>query len=362
MHTFTFRFSRIPRLLLLVTLLCRAVLTAQAQGGGEPVDMNATLTIDAEGTPVTAVLDEITRKKGIRFAYDPEDIRQLPAVTGHFKNIRVYELLGKCLEGTNFKYETENDFVVIYDASGKTRKFTVSGTVYDPNKNPLAGASVILKGGNGQGVSADGDGRFSITFTSKTSPAVLEIGFLGMESRRIAVTGSAKGLKVSLKEGGTQIEDVVVNGMFTRNKNTYTGSVTTIKGEDLVSISNTNIMTALSAVTPGMVVVDNNALGSNPNAIPEILIRGSNSIATSAEEKAYNNPLIILDGAEITMEELYDLDMYEIERIDVLKDAQAAIVYGDRAANGVIVIERQQVTDSKPRLSYNFVQVAALYS
>ena len=355
MHTFTFRFSRIPRLLLLVTLLCRAVLTAQAQGGGEPVDMNATLTIDAEGTPVTAVLDEITRKKGIRFAYDPEDIRQLPAVTGHFKNIRVYELLGKCLEGTNFKYETENDFVVIYDTSGKTRKFTVSGTVYDPNKNPLAGASVILKGGNGQGVSADGDGRFSITFTSKTSPAVLEIGFLGMESRRIAVTGSAKGLKVSLKEGGTQIEDVVVNGMFTRNKNTYTGSVTTIKGEDLVSISNTNIMTALSAVTPGMVVVDNNALGSNPNAIPEILIRGSNSIATSAEEKAYNNPLIILDGAEITMEELYDLDMYEIERIDVLKDAQAAIVYGDRAANGVIVIERQQVTDSKPRLSYNFV-------
>ena len=129
--------------------------------------MNATLTIDAEGTPVTAVLDEITRKKGIRFACDPEDIRQLPAVTGHFKNIRVYELLGKCLEGTNFKYETENDFVVIYDTSGKTRKFTVSGTVYDPNKNPLAGASVILKGGNGQGVSADGDGRFSITFTSR---------------------------------------------------------------------------------------------------------------------------------------------------------------------------------------------------
>ena len=65
--------------------------------------------------------------------------------------------------------------------------------------------------------------------------------------------------------------------------------------------------------------------------------------------------LIILDGAEISMEELYDLDMYEIERIDVLKDAQASIVYGDRAANGVIVIERQQVTDSKPRLSYNFV-------
>lgn len=169
-----------------------------------------------------------------------------------------------------------------------------------------------------------------------------------METQQVIITGSAKGLNVTLKEGGTRIDDVVVNGMFTRNKSTYTGSVTSIKGEDLVAISNTNLMSALSAVTPGMVVVQNNALGSNPNAIPEILIRGSNSIATSAEEKAYNNPLIILDGAEISMEELYDLDMYEIERIDVLKDAQASIVYGDRAANGVIVIERQQVTDSKP--------------
>ena len=58
--------------------------------------------------------------------------------------------------------------------------------------------------------------------------------------------------------------------MFTRNKSTYTGSVTSIRGEDLVAISNTNLMSALSAVTPGMVVVQNNALGSNPNAIPEI--------------------------------------------------------------------------------------------
>ena len=148
-----------------------------------------------------------------------------------------------------------------------------------------------------------------------------------METQQVIITGSAKGLNVTLKEGGTRIDDVVVNGMFTRNKSTYTGSVTSIKGEDLVAISNTNLMSALSAVTPGMVVVQNNALGSNPNAIPEILIRGSNSIATSAEEKAYNNPLIILDGAEISMEELYDLDMYEIERIDVLKDAQASIVY-----------------------------------
>ncbi|MBS4765705.1 SusC/RagA family TonB-linked outer membrane protein [Alistipes sp. kh20] len=348
-------FSRALRLLLLVGSLCSAAITAQAQGGGDPVNLNATLSVTLAEKPVAAVLDDITKKTGIKFAYDPEDIRRLPAVSGEFKKASVHELLDKCIAGSTFKYAIENNVVLVYDSTVKMRKFTVSGTVFDTNKAVLPGASVILKGGGGQGVSTDEKGRFSFTFSTKTSPAVLEVGFLGMETQQVIMTGSANGMKVTLKEGGTRIDDVVVNGMFTRNKNTYTGSVTSVKGEDLVAISNTNLMSALSAVTPGMVVVQNNALGSNPNAIPEILIRGSNSIATSAEQKAYNNPLIILDGAEITMEELYDLDMYEIERIDVLKDAQASIVYGDRAANGVIVIERQQVTDSKPRLSYNFV-------
>ena len=348
-------FSRALRLSLVVGLLCCTAATARAQGGGEPINLNATLTVTLTERPATAVLDEITRKTGIKFAYDPEDIRRLPAVSGEFKKVTVHELLDKCIAGSTFKYAIENNVVLVYDSTVKMRKFTVSGTVRDAGKTVLPGASVILKGGSGQGVSTDEKGQFTFSFSTKTSPAVLEVGFLGMETQQVIITGSAKGLNVTLKEGGTRIDDVVVNGMFTRNKSTYTGSVTSIKGEDLVAISNTNLMSALSAVTPGMVVVQNNALGSNPNAIPEILIRGSNSIATSAEEKAYNNPLIILDGAEISMEELYDLDMYEIERIDVLKDAQASIVYGDRAANGVIVIERQQVTDSKPRLSYNFV-------
>lgn len=362
MHKILQHFSRSLRLLLLFAgLSCGGSVTAQAQGGGKPVDLNKTLdlTFNTE-RPVAAVLDEITRKSGIRFAYDPEDIRRLQGVQGEFRKTPVREVLDRCIAGSTFKYTVENNVVVVYDTTVKTRRFTVEGTVRDESKAVLPGASVILKGGGGQGVSTDEKGRFTFSFSSKTSPAVLEVSFLGMETQTVIATGSMKGLTVTLKEGGNRIDDVVVNGMFSRNKNTYTGSVTTVKGEDLVAISNTNIMTALSAVTPGMVIVENNALGSNPNAIPEILIRGSNSIATSAEEKAYNNPLIILDGAEITMEELYDLDMYEIERIDVLKDAQAAIVYGDRAANGVIVIERQQVTDSKPRLSYNFVPELAI--
>ena len=274
-----------------------------AGAGGEPVDMNATLTIDAEGTPVTAVLDEITRKKGIRFAYDPEDIRQLPAVTGHFKNIRVYELLGKCLEGTNFKYETENDFVVIYDTSGKTRKFTVSGTVYDPNKNPLAGASVILKGGNGRGRLRrrrrtlldhlhveDQSGRARNRLPRHGEPPDRRDRF-GQGTEGLAQGGrhTDRG-----RRGERHVHPQQEHLHRLGDDDQGRGPRLYLEHQHHDGAQRRDARHGGRGQTPS---------APNPNAIPEILIRGSNSIATSAEEKAYNNPLIILDGAEITMEE-----------------------------------------------------------
>lgn len=95
------------------------------------------------------MLDEITRKTGIKFAYDPEDIRRLPAVSGEFKKATVHELLDKCIAGSTFKYAIENNVVLVYDSMVKMRKFTVSGTVRDAGKTVLPGASVILKGGAG---------------------------------------------------------------------------------------------------------------------------------------------------------------------------------------------------------------------
>ena len=205
-------FSRALRLSLVVGLLCCTAATARAQGGGEPINLNATLTVTLTERPATAVLDEITRKTGIKFAYDPEDIRRLPAVSGEFKKVTVHELLDKCIAGSTFKYAIENNVVLVYDSTVKMRKFTVSGTVRDAGKTVLPGASVILKGGSGQGVSTDEKGQFTFSFSTKTSPAVLEVGFLGMETQQVIITGSAKGLNVTLKEGGTRIDDVVVNG------------------------------------------------------------------------------------------------------------------------------------------------------
>lgn len=142
--------------------------------------------------------------------------------------------------------------------------------------------------------------------------------------------------------------------MFTQNKNSYTGSVTTIKSEDILAVSNTNLLKAISILSPGLRIVEDNEAGSDPNHIPEIIIRGTTSIASQGEY-GLNTPLIILDGVEISLSQLYDLDIYEIDRIDVLKDASATSIYGEKAANGVIVIERKKVTDRQIRVRYNFV-------
>lgn len=117
------------------------------------------------------------------------------------------------------------------------------------------------------------------------------------------------------------------------------------------SVSNTNIIAAISALTPGLNLVERSDLGSNPNRVPELLLRGMSSFSSGT--RVVNQPTIMLDGVEISMEELYDLDMNEIENITVLKDASATALYGSRAANGVIVIERKKLAEGNIRVNYN---------
>lgn len=238
--------------------------------------------------------------------------------------------------------------------SAAKTKITVAGTVKDADGEPLAGAYIVVKGLKNEGTSTDVEGRYTITFDKPgKGPATLVFSFIGMESQERTVSASTT-VNISLKEDG-QLDAVVVNGFYSQPKETFTGSATTISGEQLVQMSPTNLIAGISAMTPGMVVVENNAAGSNPNAVPSILIRGANSLITNESEEGVNNPLIVLDGVEISMEELYDLDIFDIERIDVLKDASATILYGEKGSNGVIVVETKRAGNEKVKLTYNFL-------
>ena len=236
-------------------------------------------------------------------------------------------------------------------AAPGNQKITVKGRITDDQGEPLPGANVLVKGTT-TGASADVDGNYTITFSKGSKSNVLVFSFIGTETKELDVNSSTR-LDVTLST--SSLDAVVVNGFYSQTKETFTGSATTISGDQLAELSPTNLIAGITALTPGMVMVENNAAGSNPNAIPSILIRGANTLITNESEEGVNNPLIVLDGVEISIEELYDLDIFDIERIDVLKDASATILYGEKGANGVIVVERKRIGDEKVKLSYNFV-------
>lgn len=231
------------------------------------------------------------------------------------------------------------------------QKITVKGTITDENGEPLPGANVLVKG-TSIGASADMDGNYTLSFVRSSGKSdVLIVSFIGMEEQEFNVTSSTR-LNITMKT--SSLDAVVVNGFYSQAKETFTGAATTVSGEQLASVNSTNLFSSLAALTPGMVIVENNAAGSNPNAVPSILIRGANTLITNDSEEGVNNPLIVLDGVEVPISDLYDLDIYDIERIDVLKDASATILYGEKGANGVIVVERKRIEGGKIRVNYNF--------
>ncbi|MBR2359611.1 MAG: carboxypeptidase-like regulatory domain-containing protein, partial [Bacteroidaceae bacterium] len=203
------------------------------------------------------------------------------------------------------------------------QKTRISGTVTDNQTGePLIGVSIsIVRNGKvDDGVITDIDGNFSIQASGNDYE--VQISYIGYQMH-VLKPGRDKldNVHVRLREESNSLNDVVVTGFFNKNKNSFTGSVTQINGADLKQVSGVNIVSAIAALTPGMAMVQNTAQGSNPNHVPELVLRGMTSFSNSGQD--VNQPTIILDGTEITMQDLYDLDINEVETINVLKDASA---------------------------------------
>ncbi len=230
---------------------------------------------------------------------------------------------------------------------------SISGVVYEQaTGEPLPGASISIfkRGKLVTGTTSDAEGKFKIA--SPGGDYEVKVSFVGMTPKNFSSKSTNfNNLQVFLEENNI-VEEVVVTGYVNKNKKSFTGSVSQIKGEDLKMVSNTNIITAIAALTPGMSVVQNSSQGSNPNHVEELVLRGTTSFSNSGQD--VNQPTIILDGTEISMSELYDLDMNEVESINVLKDASATALYGSKAANGVIVITRKPIKTGTLRVQYNF--------
>ena len=237
------------------------------------------------------------------------------------------------------------------------------------SKEPMVGVTIRLDG-HSTGVITDINGCYVLTLPEKGGLVIYS--YIGFETRKIKVTSRQK-VDVQMVEATESIQEVIVTGYNSIQKESFTGNTTKIEKEDLLKVNPNNLISAIQTFDPSFRIQENPAAGSDPNSLPQFVLRGQTGIgettlgqtSTSSISREVlsgnsNLPIFILDGFEVDVEKIYDLDMNSIHSINILKDAAATAMYGSRAANGVIVIERRAPEAGKFRVQYSGVLSAEL--
>ena len=216
--------------------------------------------------------------------------------------------------------------------------YTLCGTVVDESGVPIIGANVLVKGTT-QGVVTDIDGKFAI----EVSPnSILQVSYIGYASLEYPCGGKRDEVKIVLRENLQGLDEVVVVGYGTMKKKDLTGAVSTIKADEITAFTVSNPIQALQGRVPGVVLSQNTG---DPAGDYSIRIRGVNSI------QGDNDPLYIIDGIPASTS---SINTYDIESIEILKDASATAIYGSRGANGVVLITTKKGKSGKTNVSYDF--------
>ena len=316
-------------------------------------------TIKLDNVDLQVAFNEIKQKMGYTFVYNDQVVKNVGKVSVNVTSSDIKYILAKCLEGTSLDFYIEDNIVVIKSKAEQAREterkpVTVKGKVVDEKKQPLPGVTVLLKGTT-LGVTTGGEGDFSIVITD-TTKAELVFSFIGMVSQTIPYKSIPKGeWTIVLKDDVQEMDEVVVTGIYSRKKESFTGSSTTYTAKELKTIGNQNVLQSLKTMDPSFAIVENNQFGSDPNRLPDINVRGKTSVIglTQEYEVDPNQPLFILDGFETTLKTISDLSMDRVQSITVLKDAAATAIYGSKAANGVVVVETKAPAPGTLRLTYN---------
>ena len=207
---------------------------------------------------------------------------------------------------------------------------TVKGVVNDDQNLPIPGVSIVIKGTT-NGVQTDATGNYTISVPSNGTLVFSSIGFNNQE---VAVNNRTT-INITLLSSTNDLQQVVVVGYGTQRKRDVTGSIASVKGEEIEKLTATNPINALQGKVPGLTITNN----GTPGSAPTVRIRGINSTGGAV------NPLYIVDGQ---MQENIDyLNPADIESIDVLKDASSVAIYGLKGANGVIAVTTKRAAKGK---------------
>lgn len=343
--------------MLMALLLIVPVVTAQAQ-----TTKKFSVTIQNEQLP--SALNKISKASGYKINYNTEDLQKYK-VSAQLKDVTVTEALDKVLEGKPFRYQVSKEFITIRRSQAQVslvpaKGRIIKGFVYDESNEPLPGVSVRVKGDTkGNITSVDGEYMLSLSSNEKTT---LIFSYIGMETQEVVIAAGTQDVlkNITLKTDDKTLNEVVVTGIFNKPRESYTGAATSYTREQLESAGNRSLITTLRNLDPSFNIADNISIGSDPNSLPSITVRGASSLPTDVQDmqvsadnqRTANQPLFILDGFEISLTRFMDLDESQVESITLLKDANATAMYGSKGSNGVVVITSKAIEPGKLRFSY----------
>ena len=352
-----FVLTKLPRMLLImksIVILLFCTLNLQAAVYSQH---QKKFDISLNNVTVSDVFRYLHEVSQYDFVYDSDAVKQMQPVSVDLQNTDIESVLNTVLAGTPFGWSIEDNVIIIRrneqpTPSAQQQSKVLKGKVTDKQGNTLPGVTILIKGTTiGNITDANGEFNFEIPDMGNI---VLVFSFVGMKPQEVAYTGQTT-LKVVMEEETTEMDEVVVTGIFTRKAESFTGSVATYKGEELKKIGTQNILQSLKTLDPSFRITPNNQFGSDPNRLPDINIRGKSSISNIESEwgEDPNRPLFILDGFEVDLQTVVDLSMDRIASVSILKDAASTAMYGSRAANGVMVIETVKPKPGKVQVYYN---------
>lgn len=313
---------------------------------------NKKISLDLSNASVETVIHKIEALSEFKFLLNRKDVDLNRKVSIKVEKQEIENILSKLFSNTDVAYEILNKQIVLrkgianlptypkldmHQPSKESTQFQITGTIKDQNGTPLPGANVVEKGTT-NGVTADFDGNYTIQLNNAN--ATLIISFIGYATKEINIDGQ-NNFNIVLKESSAGLDEVVLIGYGSVKKSDLTGSVSSVKSEDISAFPTTDLSQALQGRASGVHVKQNSgAPGSNI----QVRIRGVNSIQGS------NEPLWVIDGFPADQSILNAVD---IESIEILKDASATAIYGSRGANGVILVTTKRGKAGNTRVDYN---------
>lgn len=319
-----------------------------------------------EGEPLVSAFRKIEKTTGYRISYAQSDVKNLKA-QGNTSSKDIHKALDTVIGNLPLAYSVEGKFVTVFPKKQKDtnseatpkvttlNKLTVRGKVYDQDGEGIPGVSVKVPSMQ-TAIVTGANGSFTL-YLPQGRTTKLQFSFIGMKDATYIFNGKhdINNLVINMNDDATTINEVVVTGIYSRKKESFTGSSQTYNAEELKLVGNQNLIQSLKTLDPAFTVLENNEFGSDPNRLPDLEIRGKTSIVGLKETfgEDPNQPLFILDGFETTLQSIMDLSMDRIASVTVLKDAASTAIYGAKAANGVVVVETKAPEMGKLKFSYS---------